>query len=88
LRPSSRGLATETAGQALDESAGLRMEFRKELEVATGELGVELRELVAGLRTEFARLTELGRRLASLATETAGLHLRGAYQSDQDYNRW
>jgi hypothetical protein len=58
------------------------------LEVATGELGVELRELIAELRTEFARLTELGRRLASLATETAGLHLRGAYQSDQDYDRW
>jgi hypothetical protein len=68
--------------------ADLRMEFRKELEVATGELGVELRELIAELRTEFARLTELGRRLASLATETAGLHLRGAYQSDQDYDRW
>src|SRR5262249_15125743 len=84
-------LATETAGQALGEIAGLRMEFRKglkELEVATGELGVELRELIAGLRTEFARLeTELTRRLASLATETAGLHLRGAYRSDQDYDR-
>jgi hypothetical protein len=83
-------LATETTGQALggEIHAGLRTEFRKELEVATGKLGVELRELIAVQRTELARLeTELTRRVASLTTETAGLHLRGAYRSDQDYDR-
>jgi hypothetical protein len=81
--------ASETAGQALGEiHAGLRTEFRKELEVATGKLGVELRELITELRTESLRLeTELGRRVASLATETAGLQLRGAYRPDQDYGR-
>jgi hypothetical protein len=80
---------TETTGEALGEiHAGLRREFRKELEAATGKLGVELREFIAGLRTELARLeTELARRLASFATETRGLHLRGAYRSDQDYDR-
>jgi hypothetical protein len=80
---------TEATGSAMGEiRAGLRSEFRKELEAATGKLGVEQRELIAGLRTELARLeTELARRLASLATETGGLHLRGAYRSDQDYDR-
>jgi hypothetical protein len=40
------------------------------------------------LRTELARLeTELARRLTSLERETAGLRLRGAYRSDQDYDR-
>jgi hypothetical protein len=80
---------TEAVGRALSEfRAGLRTEFRKELEAATGKLGVELRELNAGLRTEVARLeTELARRLTSLETETAGLRLRGAYRSDQDYDR-
>jgi hypothetical protein len=66
----------------------LREEFRKELDAATGKLGVELRELIAGLRTEVAGLeTALARRLTSLETETAGLRLRGAYRSDQDYDR-
>jgi hypothetical protein len=80
---------TEAVGRALSEfRAGLRTEFRKELEAATGKLGVELRELNAGLRTESARLeTELARRLTNLETETAGLRLRGAYRSDQDYDR-
>ena len=41
------------------------------------------------MRTEAARLeTELARRLTSLETETAGLRLRGAYRSDQDYDRF
>jgi hypothetical protein len=81
---------TEVTGVALGEiSAGLREEFRKELEAATGKLGVELRELIVGLGTELARLqTELARRGSqALATETGGLHLRGAYRSDQDYDR-
>jgi hypothetical protein len=80
---------TEAVGEALGEiRAGLRVEFRKGLEAATGKLGVELREVIAGLRTELARVeTELARRLASFATETGGLHLRGAYRSDQDYDR-
>jgi hypothetical protein len=64
------------------------VEFRKELEAATAKLGVEQRELIAGLRTELARLeTELARRLASFAAETGALHLRGEYRSDQDYDR-
>jgi hypothetical protein len=64
------------------------VEFRKELEAATAKVGVELRELIAGLRTEHARFeTECTRRLTSLATETGGLRLRGAYRSDQDYER-
>src|SRR5262249_35270012 len=89
--------ALEQHGDALDEAigaviaeirAGLRVEFRNELEGATAKLGVELRELIAGLRTELARLeTEFARRLASFATETGGLHSRGAYRSDQDYDR-
>ena len=83
-------LATETAGQALGEiHVGLRREFQKELEVATGKLGIDLREVNAGLRTEFARLeSKVTQRLANLAAETAGFHLRGAYQSDQDYARY
>ena len=69
--------------------AGLRREFRKELEAATSKLGVELRELIAGSRIELARLeTELARRGSqAIATETGGLHLRGAYSADQDYDR-
>src|SRR5262245_58957820 len=80
---------TEATGSAMGEiRAGLRSEFRKELEAATAKLGIEQRELIAGLRTELARLeTEFARRLASFATETGGLHLRGAYRSDQDYDR-
>jgi hypothetical protein len=80
---------TEAVGEVLGEiRADLQEEFREELEAATGKLGVELREVIAGLRTELARVeTELARRLASFATETRGLHLRGAYRSDQDYDR-
>jgi hypothetical protein len=80
---------TEVTGQALGEfGAGLRVEFLKELEAVTAKLGVELRELIAGMRTELARLErELARRLTSLETGTAGLRLRGAYRSDQDYDR-
>src|SRR5262245_4503093 len=82
--------ALEQHGNALDEAIGvviaeiradLRVEFRKELEAATAKLGVEQRELIAGLRTELGRLeTEFARRPASFATETGGLHLRGAYR--------
>src|SRR5262245_33247808 len=62
--------------------------FAKSSRAATAKLGVELRELIAGLRTEFARLeTEVARRLTVLETEAAGLRLRGAYRSDQDYDR-
>jgi hypothetical protein len=70
--------------QALGEiRADLRREFRNELESAAGKLGVELRELIAGSRTELACLeTELARRLANLETQTAGLCLRGAYRGD------
>jgi hypothetical protein len=80
---------TEAVGEALGETReDLQEEFRKELETATGKLGVELRELISGLRIELARAeTELARRLASLESETAGLRLRGAYRSDQDYDR-
>jgi hypothetical protein len=80
---------TEAVGEALGETReDLREEFRKELEAATGKLGVELRELITGLRTEFARLeTELAQRLTRLEIETAGLRLRGAYRWDQDYDR-
>jgi hypothetical protein len=79
----------EAVGEVLGETrVDLRREFRKELETAAAKLGVELREVIAGLRTELAQLeTELARRHASLATETGGLHLRGAYRSDQDYDR-
>jgi hypothetical protein len=86
----------DVVGEALGEiRAGLRVEFRKELEAATAKLGIELRELIAGLQIELARLetelarleTELARLLTSLETETVGLHLRGAYRSDQDYDR-
>ncbi len=85
-----QNFVTEVTGAALGEiSAGLREEFRKELETATGKLGVELRELIAAFGTEFARLqTEFARRGSqALATETGGLHLRGAFRSDQDYDR-
>jgi hypothetical protein len=80
---------TEVTGAALGEfGAGLRVELRKELEAVTTKLGVELRELIAELRTELARLeTEFARRLTSLETGTAGLRLRGAHRSDQDYDR-
>jgi hypothetical protein len=62
--------------------------FAKSSRPRSPKLGVELRELIAGLRTDLARLeTELARRLTSLETETAGLRLRGAYRSDQDYDR-
>jgi hypothetical protein len=56
-------LFTEAVGEALGEICeGLGNEFRKELQAATGKLGVELRELNAGLRTELARHeTELAR---------------------------
>ena len=82
-------LFTDAVGAAMGEiRAGLREEFRKELETATAKIGVDLRELNAGLRTELAGLeAELARRLASLKTETAGLRLRGAYRPDQDYDR-
>jgi hypothetical protein len=82
-------LFAEGAGEALGEVwAELRREFRRELEAATGKLGVELRELITGVRTEFAHLeTELSRRFTSRETETASFRLRGAYQSDQDYDR-
>jgi hypothetical protein len=82
--------STEVTGAALGEiRADLRNEFRKELEAATGELGVELRKLIVGVGTELARLqTELARRGSqALETDTAGLRLRGAYHSDQDYDR-
>jgi hypothetical protein len=85
-----QNFVTEVTGAALGEiRADLREEFRKELDAATGKLGVELRELIVGLGTEFARLqTEFARRGSqALATETGGLHLRGAYRSDQDYDR-
>ena len=85
-----KNFVTEVTGEALGEiSAGLRSEFRKELEAATGKLGVELRELIAGLGTELARLqTELARRCSqALETDNAGLRLRGAFCSDQDYDR-
>ena len=83
---------TESIGQIVGEE---RVRHRREtekalapLEGATAKLGVELRELIAGLRTELARLeTEFARRPASFATENGGLHLRGAYRSDQDYDR-
>jgi hypothetical protein len=83
-------LFTEAVGEALGEICeGLGNEFRKELQAATGKLGVELRELNAGLRTELARHeTELARRSSqALTMETGGLHLRGMYRSDQDYDR-
>jgi hypothetical protein len=84
-----QNFVSEVTGEALGEiSAGLREEFRKELEAVTGKLGVELRELIAGLRIEFARLEmELAGRFTSLEKETTGLHLRGTYRSDQDYDR-
>src|SRR5512133_2055433 len=65
-------IITEATGSVIGEiRCELREEFRKELDAATGKLGVELRELIAGLRTELARLeTELARRLTSLGTET------------------
>src|SRR4051812_10375016 len=79
-------ISTEGTGEALGEiRAGLRREFRSELEAATGRLGIELNELIAELRSELTRLeTELARRLASLERESVGLRLRGAYHSDQD----
>jgi hypothetical protein len=79
----------EATGTVIGEIRGeLRKEVQKELEAATSKLGLELRELVAGLRTELARLeTELGRRLTSQETQTAGLRLRGAHSPDQDYER-
>jgi hypothetical protein len=79
----------EAVGEVLGETrADLRREFRKELEGATAKLGVELRELIAGLRTDCARLeTELAQRLTSREMESGGLRLRGAYRSDQDYAR-
>jgi hypothetical protein len=41
---------TEVTGEALGEiRADLRVDFRKELEAATAKLGVELREIIAGL---------------------------------------
>ena len=82
-------LFTEGVGEAIGEiREGIHEEIRKEVEAATGKLGVELRELIAGLRTEVARLeTELARRLTVLERETADLRLRGAYRSDQDYDR-
>ena len=86
-----KNFVTEVTGEALGEiSAGLREEFRKELKAATGKLGVELRELIAGFGTELARLEiELARRSSQAIRdgETGGLHLRGAYCSDQDYDR-
>jgi hypothetical protein len=80
-------ISTQAAGEAMGEiRAGLRVEFRKELEAASAKLGVELRELIAGLRTDLARLeTDLARRLTS--RETGGFRLRGVYQRDQDYDR-
>jgi len=83
---------TESIGEIVGkERVRHRREIEKALaplEGATAKLGVELRELIAGLRTELARLeTEFARRPASFATETGGLHLRGAYRSDQDYDR-
>jgi hypothetical protein len=79
----------EAVGEVLGETrADLRREFRKELQGATAKLGVEMRELNAGLRAELARFeTELARRLTGLERETSGFRLRGAYRSDQDYDR-
>jgi hypothetical protein len=85
-----KNFVTEVTGAALGEiSAGLRSEFRKELDAATGKLGVDLRELIAGLGIELARLqTEFARRGSqAIATKTGGLDLRGAHRSDRDYDR-
>jgi hypothetical protein len=70
---------TDAVGEALDEiREGLRNEFWKELEAATAKLGVELREPVAGLRTELARLE------TELAGHTARIRITNAWTS----SRW
>jgi hypothetical protein len=80
---------TEAVGDALGETRlDLRTEFRKELGAGIAQLGVELRELITGVRSAFVeRDVEFARRLAIVEKETAGLRLRGQYRSDEDYER-